>query len=349
MKEKKKILVTGGLGFIGTNLSIKLIKKNYDVIIIDNGSRKGNYNNLNYLRNLKTNNFYYINQDLTKNYSNEFQEMLKKADCIFHLAAQVAVTKSLVDPKFDYLNNIDATFRLLEAFRKFNKNKSKFIYASTNKVYGRMKNIKLLEKEKRYLYSKKKKGINEHQQLDFYSPYGCSKGSADTYVIDYGRSFNLDTISFRQSCIYGNFQYGVEDQGWLAWMAIASLMGKTISIYGNGKQVRDALHVDDLTDLYCKTINAKSKYFKQAYNVGGGFKNSISILEFLDFLLILKKKNIEYKFFQERQGDQKIYISDIQKLKKNFNWEPKIKLSIGLKRMYKWIENNLSEIRSVIK
>jgi CDP-paratose 2-epimerase len=346
---KKKILITGGLGFIGTNLAVKLIKKGYDVIALDNCSRKGNLNNLNYLKNIKSNNFYFINQDLTKKYNFEFEQILKKIDCIFHLAAQVAVTTSVVDPKFDYLNNIDATFKLLEAVRKNDNKKLKFIFASTNKVYGKADNLKIIKKKDRYSYKKGVAGVSEEQQLDFYSPYGCSKGAADSYVIDYGRIFNFDTVSLRQSCIYGNFQYGVEDQGWLAWMTIASLMKKKIVIYGDGKQVRDALHVDDLTDLYCKMINAKSRYFRQAYNVGGGSKNTISILEFLNFLKNLKGSDVLYKFSKERPGDQKIYISDINKLKKNFNWEPKIKLRHGLKKMHHWIESNFNDINSLLK
>ena len=349
MKKKiKTILVTGALGFIGTNLVIKLLNKGYDVIALDNCSRKGNINNLKYLQAIKTNNFFFINQDLTKSYTEEFDQMFKKIDCVFHLAAQVAVTTSLIDPKFDYLNNIDATFKLLERCRETKNNRMKFIFASTNKVYGKADNLKIKEGSKRYSYIKNIIGVSETQQLDFYSPYGCSKGSADAYVIDYGRTYNFDTVSLRQSCIYGGFQYGIEDQGWLAWMTIASLLKKKINIYGDGKQVRDALHVDDLTDLYCKFINTKSQNFKQAYNVGGGVFNSISILEFISKLELLENKKIQYRFDKERPGDQKVYISDIRKLEKKLNWKPKIELDFGIEQMYKWIHSNIKTISKLL-
>ncbi len=348
-KKIKTILVTGALGFIGTNLVIKLLKKGYDVIALDNCSRKGNLNNLKFLKAIKTNNFFFINQDLTKSYSEEFDQLFKKIECIFHLAGQVAVTSSLIDPKFDYLNNIDATFKLLERCRETKNKKIKFIFASTNKVYGKVDNLKIKEGSTRYFYKKKDIiGVSETQQLDFYSPYGCSKGASDAYVIDYGRTYDFDTVSLRQSCIYGGFQYGIEDQGWLAWMTIASLLRKRINIYGDGKQVRDALHVDDLTDLYCKFINTESQKFKQAYNVGGGLFNSISILEFITKLELLEKNKIQYKFNKERPGDQKVYISDIRKLQKELDWKPKIELLFGIKLMYKWINTNINIISRLL-
>ena len=229
------------------------------------------------------------------------------------------------------------------------KKRPKFIFSSTNKVYGKADNLKIIKKKKKYSYVNNIKGVSEKQQLDFYSPYGCSKGSADSYVIDYGRIYNFNTVSLRQSCVYGGFQYGVEDQGWLAWMTIACLMNKQINIYGDGRQVRDALHVDDLTDLYCKFINSNSANFSQAYNVGGGHENSISILEFIDILKNFTRQSVKYKFSGERPGDQKIYISDISKLNEKLNWKPKIKLQNGLSDMFFWIKNNFEEINDILK
>ena len=343
--KKKTILITGGLGFIGTNLAIKLLKKGHEVIVIDNLSRGGNLNNLAFLKRIKTNSFVFIKFDLTQSFNQEIINIIEKCDLIYHLAAQVAVTSSITDPYNDFKQNVEVTLKLLEVIRKSKNKRAKFIFSSTNKVYGKLNKLKIFEKNTSYSYKKNYVGVNEQEPLDFYSPYGCSKGAADSYVLDYSRIYDIDAIVLRKSCIYGPFQYGIEDQGWLAWFSIAYFLNKKITIYGNGKQVRDILSVDDLTDLYCKFINSGRNNFRQAYNVGGGINNSISLIEYLDMLEKLYKADANLTFSSERQGDQKIYISDITKVTNTFNWKPKINVKKGLNIMNSWIGNNINLIK----
>lgn len=343
--KKKTILITGGLGFIGTNLAIKLLKKGHDVIVFDNLSRGGNLNNLAFLKRIKTNSFIFIKFDLTQSFNQEIINIIEKCDLIYHLAAQVAVTSSIIDPYNDFKQNVEVTLKLLETIRNSKNKKAKFIFSSTNKVYGKLNKLKIFEKNTSYSYKKNYFGVNEEEPLDFYSPYGCSKGAADSYVLDYSRIYDIDSIVLRKSCIYGPFQYGIEDQGWLAWFSIAYFLNKKITIYGNGKQVRDILSVDDLTDLYCKFINSGRNNFRQAYNVGGGINNSISLIEYLDMLKKLYKADANLTYSSERQGDQKIYISDITKVSNTFNWQPKINVEKGLKIMNSWIGKNINLIK----
>ena len=333
-----KVLITGGAGFIGVNTAKRYIDKNAEVIIIDNLSRKGTNINLNWIKKHGKIKFYKIDiRDFES-----LNKILKKEKCIdvvFHFAAQVAVTTSVVDPRNDFEINAIGTFNLLEAIRK-NSPKSIVIFSSTNKVYGGLEQLKISEKSTRYELQEFKKGIPENFPMDFHSPYGCSKGTADQYVRDYSRIYGLKTVVFRQSCIYGQHQFGIEDQGWVAHFAIQSLFNRPITIYGNGKQVRDVLYVDDLIDAFELAIKNIKKTKGQIYNIGGGYKNQISLLEFISLLEKKLNKKIKLNFSDWRPGDQKIFVSDNTKLEKELNWRPKINIEKGLNLLIKWIEEN---------
>ena len=344
-KSNKKILITGGAGFIGSNSAFHFSKKGWKIYLIDNLSRKGSENNLlNLKKNIKLK-FY-----KTDIYNfNKISKIIKniKPNLLIHCAGQVTVTKSVINPRNDFNSNALGSFNILESLRLFS-NKTKFINISTNKVYGEISNKKIYNKNKRYYFSGNTNSIDENQPLDFYSPYGCSKGIADQYTRDYSRMYNLDTIVLRLSCIYGTMQYGIEDHGWIVWLVIKSYFGKRIKIFGNGKQVRDALFIDDLVRLFYKLSKSK-KNTNKIYNIGGGTKNSISLLELIDILnKKMSKKNI-YKKFHWRPGDQKIYVSNISKIKVEHNWHPKINISKGLDEVIKWISKNESIIKKILK
>ena len=332
----RKLIITGGAGFIGCHTASYFAKKGYAVVIIDNLSRKGSLDNFNWLKNQ-----YPITLYKTDIQDNKAVEDIFKKEKIFkaiiHLAAQVAVTTSVSNPRNDFNINALGTLNILEAVRNYCPN-APFIYSSTNKVYGLLKNVKIIEGPKRYEINKKE-GISESEPLDFHSPYGCSKGSADQYVLDYARIFNLQTVSFRQSCIYGERQFGVEDQGWLAWFIIATVLGRKISIYGDGKQVRDVLYVQDLVELYEKFIEQGSNLNGKAYNVGGGLNFSLSLLEFID---ILKDQGLEisYTFGDWRPGDQKVFVSDNTKVIKELDWKPKTSPVQGIQHIISWVKKH---------
>lgn len=341
----RSIFITGGTGFIGSNAADYFSKKKWKVFIYDNLSRNGSNYNLSWL--LKKVNIKFIKGDI-RNY-----ELLKKTlkkikpEVILHCAGQVAVTTSFTNPREDFEINAKGTFNILEA-TKNNKLKSKIIYTSTNKVYGDLPEHKLKEKKKRYSFFNNHKGVNEKTNIDFHSPYGCSKGAADQYVMDYSREYKLDTFVLRQSCIYGPNQFGIEDQGWLAWFTIASILKKKITIFGNGKQVRDLLHVNDLIRLFEVIANNKNKITSRIYNVGGGLKFSLSILELLDLLESLMKKKIPVRFSKWRPGDQKIYISDNSKTLKNLGWKPKIDPKKGVTELINWVLENKKQIKKIL-
>lgn len=344
---RKKILITGGAGFIGVNLSHHLLSKTDNLVVIyDNLSRRGVEHNIQWLESLKYKNLQFIKGDI-RDYK-KLKEVVKGCNEVYHLAAQVAVTSSVKDPVDDFEINALGTLYLLEAIRK-NCPGAIVIFASTNKVYGELQHIKLKEGKTRYILSGNIKGISENENLDFHSPYGCSKGTADQYVRDYHRIYGIKTVVFRQSCIYGAHQYGNEDQGWVAHFIIKSLLGKKINIYGDGKQVRDLLEIKDLINAYLLATKNIEKVKGEIYNIGGGLKNTFSLLEFIDFLSKVLKKDIKYDFFPWRPGDQKVFISDNTKLKNDLMWEPKISPEKGIEKLINWIKNNIDIIRKVNK
>jgi len=336
----KKLLVIGGGGFIGINSALRYLDKGYEVSILDNFSRKGSRDNISWLKkHKKSASLKIIEADIRIN-----DQKLKKAalesDLILHFAAQVAVTTSVINPREDFEINALGTFNVLEAVRK-SGNSPILIYASTNKVYGELEDVRIVEEKTRYSFKGLKFGIPESRNLDFHSPYGCSKGAADQYVRDYHRIYNLNTVVFRQSCIYGPHQFGIEDQGWVAWFIIALVLGKKITIYGNGKQVRDVLYIDDLLDAYDLAIENIKNTRGKAYNIGGGILNTISVWhEFKPILENLFQKKINVESSEWRPGDQPIFISDTRLAKKDFGWEPKIGVKEGIKMLYDWVHEN---------
>lgn len=332
-------LITGGAGFIGSNYADRCISRGDRVAIFDNLSRHGSKLNLQWLQEKHgKSSFELIIGDVRK--AEEIKKAATNADRIVHLAAQVAVTTSVTDPFNDFQINAQGTFNTLEAARASGKNPT-FVYSSTNKVYGGMDDVKVVEGATRFDYADLPKGASETQPLDFHSPYGCSKGCGDQYVRDYYRIYGLPTVVFRQSCIYGLRQFGVEDQGWVAWFVIAAISGHPITIYGNGKQVRDILFVDDLLNAYDAALNNKEKASGQIFNVGGGRENTISIwTEFAPILEKLLGKKIEVAWGDWRPGDQPVFISDIRKAHDVLGWSPKVSAEEGIKRLFEWVKAN---------
>jgi len=341
-----KILITGGAGFVGSHVAEYYARKGYEVVAFDNLSRAE-------LLGYEASNAMY-NWDYLKRYKNielvkgdirdaeRIKDVAKNADAIIHTAAQTAVTTSLRNPRTDFEINAVGTFNVLEAAR-LSENNPCVVYCSTNKVYGNNVNkIAVIEKEKRYEFADEryKNGIPEDFPTDLceHTPYGCSKFAGDVYVQDYAHTYGLKTGVFRMSCIYGERQFGVEDQGWVAWFAIATLLNKPITIYGDGKQVRDVLYVKDLIRAYDLFINSNLK--QAVFNIGGGPENTLSLLELLDLLegLTGKRANISYENW--RPSDQKVYISDISKVKERLRWNPRVNPREGVKMLLSWIHAN---------
>ena len=342
----KSIFITGGAGFIGSNAANYFFKKKWKVYVFDNLSRIGSSLNINQL--LKEKKIIFIKGNV-KDFNKLSISVSKiRPNVILHCAGQVAVTSSIKNPRKDFEDNALGTFNILESIRLSNLN-STLIYTSTNKVYGSLKLKKLKITDKRYLFKYNKKGINENEPIDLYSPYGCSKGSADQYVRDYSRIYGLNTYVLRQSCIYGVSQIGVEDQGWLAWFVLASFFKKKLKIFGNGKQVRDLLYIDDLVRLFEIIANKKKHKQENIYNVGGGNNFTLSILELIGYLKRLSNHEINFSFNKWRLGDQKIFISDNSKLYKDFKWKPKIPPKEGIKKIFNWVSENENTIKKVLK
>jgi CDP-paratose 2-epimerase len=332
-----KILITGGAGFIGCNWASKLMAMGYTVTILDNLSRKGSRLNLEWLR--SQGNFDFIEADIRN--AKVVSEAVYSQDAVYHLAGQVAVTTSVENPREDFEINAWGTLNVLEAAR-LSKSNPIVVYASTNKVYGGMEDVNIREDLSRYYYTDLPNGISENQPLDFHSPYGCSKGAGDQYVRDYARIYGLRTVVFRQSCIYGVRQFGVEDQGWLAHFVIATAKKQPITIYGDGKQVRDMLWIDDLLNAYSIALAQPDKIAGRIFNIGGGPKYALSIwTELKPKLEELAEHEISTDFKPWRPGDQKVYISDIRKAAKDLGWEPVVSPEEGIKRIWNWVHANL--------
>ncbi|WXG40360.1 MAG: SDR family NAD(P)-dependent oxidoreductase [Candidatus Freyarchaeum deiterrae] len=342
----KNILVTGGAGFIGSHVCEHFTKMGCKVIAFDNlergkilGKEINQSYNLNFLKNL--NNLEFIKKDIRD--LKALKIVCKDVDIIIHTAAQVAVTTSLKDPNQDFEINALGTFNVLEAARQ-SANDPHLIYCSTNKVYGSNVNkIPVGKKGKRYEFEDEKfeKGVPEDFSIDLceHTPYGSSKLAGDIYVQDYSHIYDLKTGVFRMSCIYGTRQFGVEDQGWVAWFAIATLLGKPITIYGDGSQVRDILYVDDLIKAY--ELFIKSNLKQEVFNIGGGHKNTLSLLELLELLEEVTGKRTKIEYSDWRPSDQKVYVSDIRKVRKKLGWEVKISPKEGVSKMVEWLKANI--------
>jgi len=332
-------LVTGGAGFIGSNYVHRLLERGEQVTIYDNLSRPGAKSNLDWLNEAFAKGAYeLVVGDVTD--AVLLAEIARPADVIVHLAGQVAVTTSVADPRADFESNALGTFNALEAARLSDRQPI-FLYASTNKVYGGMDDIRLVEEPTRWRYADLTYGCPETQPLDFHSPYGCSKGTGDQYVRDYARIYGLRSVVFRQSCIYGPRQFGMEDQGWLAWLMIAAVTQRPITIYGDGKQVRDVLHVEDLLDAYDSAIEKIEHTAGQAYNIGGGPENVVSVwAEFGPRLEGLLGDTIEVAHSDWRPGDQRVFYADIRRAARELGWSPKIEAQEGVEKLYKWVSEN---------
>jgi CDP-paratose 2-epimerase len=335
-----KALITGGAGFIGSNLTHRLVGQGQDVVVYDNLSRRGADKNVAWLRAEHGEDWTLLQADIR-----DFETLRRAAadvDVIYHLASQVAVTTSVQDPRHDFEVNALGTFHVLEAARLSGRNPI-VLYASTNKVYGGMEDVVVVEGEHSYAYRDYPRGISEAYPLDFHSPYGCSKGAGDQYVRDYARIYGLPTVVFRQSCIYGQRQFGVEDQGWVAWFIIAAVTGKPISIYGDGKQVRDVLWVDDLLDLFQTAVARIDQAAGQVYNVGGGPENTLSVWSELGPMLqALIGRPLEVTYDDWRPGDQRIFVADIAKAERALGWRPQVGKAEGVRRLYEWVAANRS-------
>lgn len=339
---KKRILITGGAGFIGTNTAAHYAARGDRVTILDNFSRFGSRWNADFLA-VKYPTVKIMEGDVRD--EGFLKKVVEGKDIIFHFAGQVAVTTSLVHPREDFDINARGTLNLLEAVRLSGENPL-IIDSSTNKVYGDLTKVPVRETPTRYEFAAGRVGISEAQPLDFYSPYGCSKGTADSYMLDYHRIYGLSTIVFRQSCIYGPRQCGVEDQGWVAWLMIAALLGKPITIYGNGKQVRDLLYIDDLLRAFDLSVYHRKKTVGQAYNIGGGINNALSIWkEFGPLVEELVGRDIRVRYAAARPGDQNIFIADTARAKQDFSWEPAVGYRDGLNRLFHWIKTHEQEIQ----
>jgi CDP-paratose 2-epimerase len=344
----KKILITGCAGFIGSHLAKYFIQSGDQVIGIDNLSRKGTDINVRNLKDISTKNFIFYKEDI-RNFKN-IVEIFKKDglfDLIIHEAAQVAVTTSIINPREDFEINALGTLNMLEATRIYSPD-SFFEFSSTNKVYGQMYNLQTVETNNRYEYKDLISGIKEDYNLDFYSPYGCSKGAADQYVRDYNRIYGLRTVVLRQSCIYGTNQFGVEDQGWVAWFVIASVLNKQISIYGDGKQCRDLLWVDDLVRAYVDLYDNATKVSGKIFNVGGGVDNIMSIIELVNILKNYGIMKHEPRFLDWRLGDQKIFACDISSIFNEIKWKPTVSPKDGVAKLIDWASANKEILKKVL-
>jgi CDP-paratose 2-epimerase len=335
----KNYFITGGTGFIGSNYVQRLLERGENVTIYDNLSRAGSRRNLAWLEETFGKDAFRLIVGDVRN-AKLLADSARQADVIVHLAAQVAVTTSVSDPRDDFEINALGTFNLVEAARR-SERQPVVIYASTNKVYGGMEDVRVVERGARWEYESLPLGCSEFQPLDFHSPYGCSKGTGDQYVRDYHRIYDLPSVVFRQSCIYGPRQFGVEDQGWVAWMIIAAVTGQPITIYGDGRQIRDVLHVDDLLDAYDAAIGRIEQAAGQVYNVGGGPDNTMSIwTEFGPILEKLLGKPIPVGRGDWRPGDQKVFVADIRKAGRELGWQPKVGAQEGVERLFEWIKGN---------
>jgi CDP-paratose 2-epimerase len=335
------ILITGGAGFIGTNTALYFGReRNNSITIVDNLSRTGTDNNLLFLKKNSKAPLTFIQSDVQN--TKQYITHLKKADVIVHLAGQTAVTTSLTQPQKDFNSNIVGGFALLEAVRNYNSN-AVVIYSSTNKVYGDLHTHTLIKDEKKKIYkdSTCPRGVGEQEPLQFISPYGCSKGTIDQYVQDYYRSYGIKTVVFRQSCIYGPYQLGVEDQGWIAHFSKQFLKNLPITLYGDGYQVRDLLYIDDLIHAYEMAIQNINEVKGMVFNVGGGPKNSYSLIQVLNILRKKTGKNPPVTLTKERLGDQKYFVSNNALAKKILGWQPTTPFTNGISHLISWQQKNL--------
>jgi CDP-paratose 2-epimerase len=337
-------LITGGAGFVGTNLAHRLLAAGESVRILDNLSRPSVNLNLEWLLERHEGKLDVRLGDVRDSAS--VADAVRGVDGVFHLAAQVAVTTSLVDPAHDFEVNARGTLNVLEAVRTAARPPYMFL-TSTNKVYGALADVALDRLETRYQPKSvevREHGISEQRPLDLYSPYGCSKGTADQYVLDYGRSFGIPSVVFRMSCIYGPRQFGTEDQGWLAHFFIRAMRGNRLSIYGDGLQVRDVLYVDDLVDAFLAARQAR--VVGRAFNIGGGASNALSLIELIKLMGETYDYHPEISFLAPRVGDQRYYVSDTRTFTQATGWTPRTGVREGISKLHGWLKSRATRVNT---
>ncbi len=334
-----RYLITGGCGFLGSNIAAEILKQGHSLVIYDNVSRVGGESNLAWLQ---TQGSFQFIQGSTSNWE-ALSAVVKEtqSDVIYHLAGQVAMTTSIANPRLDFETNVLGSFNLLEAVRQYSPH-SVVIYSSTNKVYGDFESLRYEETESRYLCPEFPNGFDESIGLDFHSPYGCSKGAADQYMLDWARMFGIKTMVFRHSSMYGARQFGTYDQGWISWFCQkgveTTLDGSTtFTISGNGKQVRDVLHADDMIRLYLTAPNFIDEAKGQAFNIGGGMENSLSLLELLALVEDELGVSLNYTQLPPRDSDQRVFVADLSKATRVFQWTPKVSKQAGIRHMLDWV------------
>ena len=336
---KDYVLITGGAGFIGTNLADRLLTDGHRVLVYDNLSRRGSEANLSWLIAKHGARVRFEQRDVRDGAA--LEKAVRHAFGVFHFAAQVAVTDSLVNPQDDFDINAHGTLELLEAIRQ-TWNPPILLFTSTNKVYGALPDIELRKDGRHYAPKKReflKNGVSERRPLDFCSPYGCSKGAADQYVLDYARSFHLPALVFRMSCIYGPHQNGTEDQGWVAHFLIRANQRAAIRIFGDGMQVRDLLFVEDLVDAFLRATRRIECTAGNAFNIGGGARNAVSLLELLELIQQVRGERCRIDFGDWRHGDQRYYVSDTRKFASVTGWSPRVSVREGVELLHNWLTN----------
>ena len=338
-----KYLITGGCGFLGSNIAKAILDQGEELIIFDSLYRFGSYQNLEWLR--CQGDFIFVHGDIRNTHDVESLIKAYKPDIIYHLAGQVAMTTSIENPRMDFEVNTIGTFNLLEAVRVYSP-ESIVLYSSTNKVYGDLSQFTYKETETRYVCLEKPNGFDESLNLVFHTPYGVSKGSADQYMLDFARIYGLRTVVFRHSSMYGGRQFATYDQGWVGWFVRKAWEIKTnrlkepFTISGNGKQVRDLLYASDCVDLYLKAPKKIDAIKGEAFNIGGGIENSSSLLELFDLLEKILDIKMNYTLLPPRTSDQKVFVADITKAKKLIGWEPLVNKNEGIKLTLEWIYEN---------
>ena len=339
----KKYLVTGGCGFLGSNIVARLVDSGAEVTVFDSLARVGSTLNLEWLR--ARGELTFVHGDVRN--ANDVWRVIEatRPEVIFHLAGQVAMTTSLQNPRLDFETNVHGSFNVLEAVRALVP-RAAVVYSSTNKVYGDLESCTYEETETRYRLRDYPHGLPEQLTLDFHSPYGCSKGAADQYMLDYARMFGLNTAVFRHSSMYGGRQFATYDQGWIGWFCekvceqAASSATPAFTISGTGKQVRDVLHADDMVDLYLGAAEQIEAVRGQALNIGGGMDNSLSILELLAFLGDELKVKPRGERIAVRESDQRVFVADIRKAERLLGWKPSVGWREGLRKMLTWVKSN---------
>ncbi|MCG3114063.1 MAG: GDP-mannose 4,6-dehydratase [Candidatus Manganitrophus sp. SA1] len=342
-KKERPVLITGGAGFVGTNLAHRLLQAERPVLIFDNLSRAGVEQNLRWLRERHGSRLQVTVADVRNAFA--LQRAVRQAASVFHFAAQVAVTTSLAEPIDDFEVNARGTLNLLEAIRVL-ETPPPLLFTSTNKVYGELENLPLRQGIKRYEPEApeiRTYGIGESRPLEFHSPYGCSKGAADQYVLDYARTYGIPAAVFRMSCIYGPHQFGTEDQGWVAHFMIRAMESRPITLFGDGRQVRDVLYVEDLIDAFLLAQGRIDSLSGEAFNIGGGPSNTTSLLELIHLIETIGERPLTTHFEPWRLADQRYYVSDTRRFQAATGWFPRVGVEKGVRSLYAWLREDRSE------